>query len=89
MSNQAPQTLRIPLYKLNYVDEILDVPLTKDELDNFYEVYDQNEVQAIKDALDWAAEHPDFAFTGLISGTTKFSDRDAYQYLANLRRQLH
>jgi hypothetical protein len=79
--------LCIPLYKLHYLDEIADQPLTQRELEQLYTDYDGDEIQRLFSSLEWAYNHPHYPFSSLFPGV-RFSDQEAYRYLVNLLRQL-
>jgi len=87
MVEQQASVLRIPLYKLLYLEEIAEEPLTNGELEKLSKDYTPEEIQQIVESLRWASKHPDYPFSSLVSGI-KFSDREAYRFLANLLRQI-
>lgn len=80
--------LRIPLYKLYYVDNIDNfVGLDKDELNAFREDYSQQEIEEIINALKWAVENPEFDFQSLLPNLLQ-KNESIYQYLCRLNDQL-
>lgn len=87
MDDQPTAFLRIPLYKLLYLKEIPDEPLTPDELKEWTVGYEPDEVQQIIAAIRWGCSHPEYDFSPLLPGS-RFSNQDAHRYLVNLLRQI-
>jgi hypothetical protein len=80
--------LRIPLYKLYYVDNIDKfVGLKKDEIDGFRKDYSQQEIKDIINALKWAVENPTFDFQSLLPNLPQGNEL-IYKYLCRLYDQL-
>ena len=87
MSDQHTSFLRIPLYKLYYLDEIGEEPLTKKELEQLSQDYDQDTIGEIVNSLEWASNNPAYPFSPLLPDL-QFSDQDAYRYLVDVLRQV-
>jgi len=87
-TEELMKRLRIPLYKLYYVDNIENfVGLNKDELDGFRKDYSQQEIKDIINALKWAVENPGFDFQSLLPNLPQKNEL-IYKYLCRLYDQL-
>jgi hypothetical protein len=75
--------IKIPLYKLNYVDSIEEIELDNDFLQGFKDDYDHEERQSIFEQLDWAVENPLFDFSSLVE-SKRFNNKEIYEYLKRL-----
>ena len=80
--------LRIPLYKLYYVENIENfVCLKEDEIDGFRRDYTQQEIKDIINALKWAVENPEYDFQSLLPNLPQRNEL-IYKYLCRLHDQL-
>ena len=87
MNQQHSSTLQIPLYKLLYVQDVTNRPLSTRELEQFSKDYEPCEIKKIVEALKWASARPKFPYSSLVSGI-KFSDEECHQYLVNVLSQI-
>jgi hypothetical protein len=72
--------IKIPLYKLNYVNSIEEIKLDNDFLQGFKDEYDREERQSIFEQLDWAVKNPSFDFSSLVE-SQRFNNKEIYEYV--------
>lgn len=75
--------IKIPLYKLNYVDDIEEIILDKEFLNQFCVEYDKEERKNIFEQLDWAVNNPAYDFGSLVT-VSQFSNKEIYNYIQRL-----
>jgi len=81
--------LRIPLYKLNYIDDLPSFSgLTGDELKSFDNEYDETEKVDIKAAVKWATENESFDFLSLVPDL-KYTNKDIYEFLCKINNSFN
>ena len=81
------RTLRIPLYRLYYVDDVLEGERELESMENLVDENRQHEVQDVIEALEWASEHSEYDFASLLPGL-RHSNRDIYSYLMSVLKRL-
>ena len=82
------KVLRVPLYKLYYVDNIENfVGLNKVELDSLRRDCSQERIKEIINSLKWAVENPAFDFQSLLPNLPQKNEL-IYKYLCRLYEQL-
>jgi hypothetical protein len=80
--------LRIPLYKLIYIENIDGFSGLKDsEIKQFYIDYTSDEVENIMNALAWGVENHDFDFRSLLPDL-RHSNDTIYRYIVKLQKQI-
>ena len=80
--------LRIPLYKLIYVENIQDFSgLKESEIKQFYIDYTSEEVENIMNALEWGIENQDFDFRSLLPDL-RHSNESIYRYIVKIQKQI-
>lgn len=88
MISNHVQFLRIPLYKLNYIENIDAFSgLNDSEIKQIYIDYTSEEVESIMNALEWGVENHDFDFRSLLPDL-KHSNDSIYRYIVKLQKQI-
>ncbi len=73
--------LRIPIGYLYDIDDLNNFPgFKKSGLEHFLSGYEKSEINGIIEALEWAAENPNYDFTSMLPGI-KHSNKDIYEYM--------
>lgn len=85
--------LRIPLYKLYYIDNVSDFSgLTKKDLESLKAEYDESELIGIAESVRWATHNQNYDFASLLPNLKQSND-EIFKYLceldASLRINLH
>lgn len=76
--------LRIPLYKLHYIDDLEHFSkLNREEMEALGSEYTEDEVVAIKDAIAWAVNNPNHNFSSMLPGIG-YNNTEIYNYLCKL-----
>lgn len=87
MENEIVKFLRIPLYKLYYIDTLDDYSgLTDSEIQVFCSEYSESVANNILRALEWGVNNPNYNFSSLLPNL-KFSNKDIYRYICILDKQ--
>ncbi len=76
--------IRIPLYKLHYVNTIDEIEFNEKFAENFRAEYNLDKRKQINIQLEWCLQNPDFDFVGLSSTKERFSNKEIYSYLVKL-----
>lgn len=85
---EAIKFLKIPTYKLYYLDDPADYSgLKEKEVERFEEVYSAD-AQKIRDALDWAMMNPNYDFNSLLPELNKTNEQ-IYDYLKKVHSTLN
>ncbi|MFZ6643248.1 hypothetical protein ACO0LL_26240 [Undibacterium sp. TC4M20W] len=80
--------LRIPIYNLYYIDDVADFAgLSVEDSRSLQEVYDEEELKGIFEALAWAIKNPEYDFLSLLPNL-RHSNEDIYLYLCKIERSL-
>jgi hypothetical protein len=80
--------LMIPLYKLYYIDNIVDFHgLTDSEISSLKGEYTQDQIVGIVDSVRWAIDNRDFDFSSVLPNLNKSND-EIYEYLQKLEISL-
>ena len=80
-SNFNTNFLKIPLYKLYYIDDLSDFAgLTEQELESLENEYDEFELKGIIESVEWAKRNPDYDFSSLLPNL-QHSNEEIYGYL--------
>ena len=80
--------LKIPLYKLYYIDKVSDFAgFTRDDVDALKAEYNAQEIKCILTSLAWAAKNPTFDFTSLLPNLPH-TNKDIYIYLCKAHETL-
>jgi len=80
--------LRIPLYKLYYIDDVSEFSgFTIQSLESLKCEYSESELRAIVESVNWATHNPDYDFSSLLPNL-QHSNEDIYKYLCTLRDSL-
>jgi hypothetical protein len=83
------RTLRIPLYKLFYIDDLQNFyGFSLEELKQFHIDYTKDEREHIITALEWAVNNPKFDFRSLLPGLQQ-PNESIYRYICILHKQLY
>ena len=86
--NKKQKYLRIPLYKLYYIDDINQFNgLSVSELNQLEHDYTEQELEDITNALIWAKENPEFDFSSLLPGL-RHSNNDIKEYINIIFEQI-
>ncbi|MCP3922106.1 MAG: hypothetical protein GY714_05915 [Desulfobacterales bacterium] len=81
--------LRIPLYKLIYIEDLKSFNgLSNSELLEFEREYSSEERKKIIESLRWGANNNGFDFTSLLEGLS-YSNESIYDYICILYNQLN
>ncbi len=81
--------LRIPLYKLNYIDNVNDFSgLTVQDLESLKSEYDKSELKSIVESVNWATKNPDYDFLSLLPDL-RHTKEEIYNYLCRLENSLN
>ncbi len=81
--------LRIPLYKLNYIDNVNDFSgLTVQDLESLKSEYDKSELKSIVESVNWATKNPDYDFLSLLPDL-RHTNEEIYNYLCRLENSLN
>lgn len=75
--------IRIPLYKLNYVNNIDEITLDEEFLNQFCTEYEKEERKNIFEQLAWAVNNPTYDFKSLVT-TDRFNNKEIYSYIKKL-----
>jgi hypothetical protein len=77
--------LRIPLYKLYYIDNVYDYVIDDQFIKAYSKAYSEQERGSILEALEWASVNADYDFKSLLPDI-KFTNEEIYFYLTYLLR---
>jgi hypothetical protein len=88
-SSIFPISLRIPLYKLFYIDDIEEFEgLSDPELIQLNSAYALDEIEEIRNALKWGTNNPNYDFKSILPGI-KFNNQSIYKYICIISEQLN
>ena len=92
MGKECPASLidllRFLVYPVFYVEDVADFcGYTERVLASFHEIYDEAERSRMFEALNWAAQNPEFDFRGLLPHL-RHSDEEIFGFLMTVRKQL-
>lgn len=74
--------LKIPLYKLYYIEDVNDFTgFDKEALDEIIAEYEPEEIEGILNSLEWANNHPDYDFSSMLPDLNH-SNADIYEYVS-------
>jgi hypothetical protein len=80
--------LKIPLYKLSYIDDLSGFAgLTAKEMAALKDEYDEEELRAIIEVVKWATENPDYDFLSLDRGL-RVSNQEIHKFLCKIAASL-
>jgi hypothetical protein len=80
--------LRIPLYKLYYLDDIdTFTGLTEKDINSLKTEYTVEELSEIIKSVNWAVKNKEYDFASLLPNLNR-SNEDIYKYLCKLERSL-
>lgn len=80
--------LKIPLYKLYYIDDISKFSgLSHEDIRELQNEYSESELIEITRAVKWAVQNKDYDFSSLLPNLN-FSNEDIYVYICKLDQSL-
>ena len=83
-----PDALAIPLYGLYYIDDVRSADILNDKnLAQMSRDYDKAEIQRIREALEWAAEHTDYDFASILPNL-RYTNVDIHFYLLKVLERM-